>query len=769
MAFGSGSLVSNILQKSSGLDERILEENIQRLSKKSIQIKGEIYELVKQNYVEFQSYVDSTGNLEQRLREVTSEYGRLTGKIEQDLRGRIAQSSDKRLEVEAKLCEIQQRIDSLRNLVSVYHAVEASKANLQSEQFSVAASELGGAAQEMDKLAGLGCDAKVFLALQSELSLATSNLALRLHEEWSRFVSWSPKVFTDNPKMAALLKVELRISTRSGLDAAVFDEVISAMKMLSTVGVWGQKVEGFGKKLLTMVVCPLVTHSQLRAVLVQEKAATVLRLAHSKTDAAIGPQSAVANLYDSLSVVFDVVKLAVPDKYQQEWMAGVGSVVCPEMTDLIIKHGLSASIPKSSAELQAYDEVSTMTAKFEARLVDVGVVKVDFDQLTQYTQNVNTHFAAQKCRDLLVRARNILKKPLHDTVSVQHDVALENLSCLTLASADDKKVPKLNEVPDPLPQFEAKDLVALTFVFPVCSISLSIQEYMELIIDTLRECCVSPSSSAVQLFYSVRNMVELYCAVVPSHHRLVMTELPRVAAIVHNNCMYLAHNLLLLGHQFRAHLPPPLNSQVATFVDQVTVVRQLGEECFLAEMRKQSGVVLECLKVLANLDNVSSEPKHTLVLKGIQQALLHVKQLGKVYAEILPTEVHLKAIGALLNILATNVITRILALEDIAVEDAVELCGIVDRVLDSKAACVSPSIETGGRGTEQLDLYCANWSKLKELGFILHASLLEIVDRWGMGVGPLTQQFSPAELRGLVKALFQNTERRAAALSKIRL
>lgn len=761
--------MSNILQKSSGLDDRIIEESIHRLTKKSNQLKGEIYELVKQSYVEFQSYVDSTVGLEKRLQEVTAEYGRLSGKIEQDLRGRVAKSANKRTEVEAKLQETQEKIDLLRNLVSVYHTLETTKTLLQSEQFSKAASQLDVAARELDDMAGLGCDAKVFLALQSELSLATSSLVLRLQEEWARFVSWCPKGgLPENPKLATFLKVELRVPARSGLNVVAWDEVVLAMRKLTRIGMWGQKVESFGQKLLSTVVRPLVTHPQLRALRVQEKAVTILKLTHCGEEAASPSTGAIVGLYESLGVVFSTLQQVVPKKYQQEWMAGIGGVVCPEMAELIVKHCLSTSIPKDSSELTTYKEIGTKTAKFEAMLVDVGVVGDEFDQLTEYTKNVNIHFATQKCRDLLVKARSILMKPLHDTVSIKHDHTLERLSFLKLSPGGDKPAPATEKKPTLQAQMDAKDLDALTFKFPACCVSASTQEYVELIYSTLRECCTSPSPCAIQFFYSVRNMVELFCAVLPSHHRCEIAELPRVAAIVHNNSMFLAHNLLVLGHQFHSRLPPPLNSQVATFIDQVTVIRQLGEECFLAEMRKQSGIVQECLKVSGTLDDVSSEPKRTSVQRGIQQAMLQVKKLSKVYAEILPTEVHHKAVGALLNVLTADVIAGVEALEDITMDDAVELGAIVSLILEAEPSYLQPAAKAeDGSDGELVGLYCGSWNKLKELGFVLQARLLDIVDRWGSGTGPLAQQFSPTELRGLIKALFQNTERRAAALGKI--
>lgn len=62
----------------------------------------------------------------------------------------------------------------------------------------------------------------------------------------------------------------------------------------------------------------------------------------------------------------------------------------------------------------------------------------------------------------------------------------------------------------------------------------------------------------------------------PSRENLL--KFPHLAAIQHNNCMYLAHQLLTLGHHFRAHLPQPLSEGVATFVDMVPGFRNLGKQ-----------------------------------------------------------------------------------------------------------------------------------------------------------------------------------------------
>ena len=56
----------------------------------------------------------------------------------------------------------------------------------------------------------------------------------------------------------------------------------------------------------------------------------------------------------------------------------------------------------------------------------------------------------------------------------------------------------------------------------------------------------------------------------------------------------------------------------------------------------------------------------------------------------------------------------------------------------------------------------------KELIVILKANMREIEDRWTSGKGPLANEFKAEEIRRLVRALFQNTDKRAEMLTRIR-
>ena len=64
-------------------------------------------------------------------------------------------------------------------------------------------------------------------------------------------------------------------------------------------------------------------------------------------------------------------------------------------------------------------------------------------------------------------------------------------------------------------------------------------------------------------------------------------------AIYHNDCMYVAHHLMLLGHQFQPHLCPPLGS--VTFIDLVPVLRRSGTRCFTEQLSLQQTQLTQSL------------------------------------------------------------------------------------------------------------------------------------------------------------------------------
>jgi centromere/kinetochore protein ZW10 len=124
----------------------------------------------------------------------------------------------------------------------------------------------------------------------------------------------------------------------------------------------------------------------------------------------------------------------------------------------------------------------------------------------------------------------------------------------------------------PSAELSAEDLALgeSVYALPKCHISVSTQSLVDLAYRTLEEVAAAGPDAAVQLFYSVRDMFDLFRAVVPTCHKESLENIPHAAIIFHNDCFYIAHHLLSLGHQFRKQLPEDL-AKIATFIDMVCI------------------------------------------------------------------------------------------------------------------------------------------------------------------------------------------------------
>lgn len=309
-----------------------------------------------------------------------------------------------------------------------------------------------------------------------------------------------------------------------------------------------------------------------------------------------------------------------------------------------------------------------------------------------------------------------------------------------------------------------------TLSLPMCRISSSVQQLVELAYNTMEEAKTSTKFCCLQLCNCVRDIFHVFCEVVPKYHRENLQKLPQLAAIHYNNCMYIVHHLLTLGHQFRYLTGAVLSDCGGTFVDMVPDFRKLGMECFLAQMQVQKRGVLDRLWSARNFSNMDDDENYRAANKSIKQVLHQLRGLGTVWQDVLPVHVYCKAMGTLLNTALAEIVTRITALEDISAEGADRLYSLCKIMVDEGPQVFTPLLEEdkNKKYQEEVPVYVQKWMTFRELMIILRANLQEIVDRWADGKGPLAEQFSAAEVKSLIRALFQNTERRAAALAKIK-
>ncbi|NXD86981.1 ZW10 protein, partial [Halcyon senegalensis] len=745
---------------------------------------GEVCNMITKKYGEFLPSMQSAEDLVSQVEGLSSNIDLLKAGIETEIQHDLNVAVAEFTELKQQLERDTLVLSILKKLQEFDTAIKEYNAALLEKKYVAAAQQLEKARSNLKMLESRkGFELKILKALGTELTVQTQNMLYHLGEEWQKLAVWKlpPSKGTCSISLESVTHSELHLRTVPSKEEEVTGPpVADVLQAFAVLGELHAKLKSFGQLLLKYVLKPLISYPSLQPVIEEQSDVFILRF---KSEEPNLDHCSPVEVFDKIKLIFEVlhkyllnVPLEQPMEDNKECRVLLaellGDMIWEELSDCLIQNCLVNSIPTNSSKLEQYIEVIKSTEEFEKALKDMQFLKGDTTNLLKYARNVNSHFANKKCQDVIVAARNLMTSEIHNTVKITPDscVALPRLP--NSRAGDHLQVQKTSRpLHNETVNLENEtNLSRYTFSLPTCRISSAVEKLMELAYQTLLEATASTDQCCIQLFYSVRNIFQLFYDVVPTYHRENLQKLPQLAAIHHNNCMYIAHHLLTLGHQFRYRLTNILCDGAATFVDLVPGFRRLGMECFLAQMRVQKGEILERLSSARNFSSMDDEENYCAANKAIRQVLHQLKRLGKVWQDVLPVNVYCKAMGTLLNTALSEIIARIAALEDISAEDADRLYSLCKTMVEEGPQVFTPLPEDdkNKKYQEEVPVYVQKWMTFKELMIILQANLQEIVDQWADGKGPLAAEFSAAEVKSLIRALFQNTERRAAALAKIK-
>ncbi|XP_059563902.1 centromere/kinetochore protein zw10 homolog isoform X3 [Myotis daubentonii] len=718
---------------------------------------GEVCSMISKKYSEFLPSMQSAQDLITQVDKLSDDIDLLKSRIESEVRRDLHVST-------AEFTDLKQQLEKDSVVLSLLKQLQEAQKCLK-------------------LLKSRKCfDLKMLKSLSMELTIQKQNILYHLGEEWQKLIVWKFPPSKDTSNLESCLQTQLHLCTEQSQneEKPPMPPTSSVLLAFSILGELHTKLKSFGQMLLKYILRPLASCPSLFAVVESQPNIIIIRFQSVMTDF---EHPSPSEVFAKIRLVLEVLQkhlLDLPLDTDQEnektstiiLAEMLGDMIWEDLSECLIKNCLVYSIPTNSSKLQQYEEIIQSTEEFENALKEMRFLKGDTTDLLKYARNINSHFANKKCQDVIVAARNLMTSEIHNTVKIIPDSKI-SVPDLPTSDEDDKlQIQKMsttqyNEMVNLQPE---NTLDQHSFSLPTCRVSESVKKLMELAYQTLLEATTSSDQCAVQLFYSVRNIFHLFHDVVPTYHKENLQKLPQLAAIHHNNCMYIAHHLLTLGHQFRLRLAPILCDGTTTFVDLVPGFRRLGTECFLAQMRAQKGELLERLSSARNFSSMDDEENYFAASKAIRQVLHQLKRLGIVWQDVLPVNIYCKAMGTLLNTAISEIIGRITALEDISTEDGDRLYSLCKTVMDEGPQVFAPLSEESKnkKYQEEVPVYVPKWMPFKELMMMLQASLQEIGDRWADGKGPLAAAFSSSEVKALIRALFQNTERRAAALAKIK-
>uniref|UniRef100_A0A8C5B8G7 Zw10 kinetochore protein n=1 Tax=Gadus morhua TaxID=8049 RepID=A0A8C5B8G7_GADMO len=743
------SFVTEVLASSGKLEKEDLAGKICKISRRVEDTKEAVCDMINKRYKEFLPSLQASEELMDQVDKVSREMDVLKDCIDNEVQQNIHCSLAEYAKVKQQLEKNTIILTMLGHLKEFHNAMEDFSKAFADNRYVDAAKLLEQAQLSVDSLkTWKSSELPLLRTLGSELIVQRENFIYHLGAEWKRLAIWK----LPSSKGKCWIEGFFSPASPSG------------------------PLPLIGQVLLKNMLRPLIVHRGLSVRVTDNSDGPTLTVEH--LDAELQPdRSSPSQVYTKLLLVLRTLHshLLGESMHQHDMSVGekklsaiLGEMIWEELSHCIIHECLVYSIPTKSSQLENYNVIKE-TEEFESSLKEMQYLQSDSTDLLKYAKDVNCHFASKKCKDVIVAARKLMTSKMHNTVRIKPETRLT--------------LPKLpaqgSEAPGRQQKMSSEEEVRLdghqqlssrTLCLPVCRISESVQQLMELAFNTQREAVGSSVQCALQLFFTVRNIFQLFYDVVPTYHKENLLKFPHLAAIQHNNCMYLAHHLLILGHSFRPHMPPPLSDGIATFVDMVPGFRKLGAQCFLAQLNTQKAELLERLSTARNFSNLEDEENYNAASKAVRQVIHQLKQLGIVWQDVLPVNIYCKAMGSLLNTAISEVMAKIMLLEDISSEDGEHLHTLCQTLIVEGPLVFVPLAEESKNSVyqEEVPLFVKRWMTFKELVIVLRANLQEIVNRWAEGKGPLAMEFSGPEMKSLVRALFQNTERRALALAKIK-
>lgn len=395
------------------------------------------------------------------------------------------------------------------------------------------------------------------------------------------------------------------------------------------------------------------------------------------------------------------------------------------------EHVLSKAIPTSKHGLAAFSELAAEVADLESWAAGRFTTG---SGLSAYVSQAEKLYRDRKRDDLLSLARAILLDNNPGLVQVQeHEMQWKEVFGTAMAAS--------SFCPLELP-----------LLFPRCQIPDTVPRLV-----SAMEACLIEASGGQQAYVATRNVVDLYLAMAPTRVPLGSDRL-RGAAIVHNECFYLAHLLLALGFRFQHRFPS--TDWVPSYLDFFPPLLALAHKTLAVPLARRREEALRMLQDLGDggFRDLDQPARAKQADNAVTSVLALVDELADAWRPLLPPRLFEATVGGqVISPVCQWVVDQILDLVDIGEKESYKLQAVASK-LAAKVEDLLPHT------TAQAQV-CA-YIQLEHLSVsILTGSLASIKALHESGA--LRAAFSDKQLAGLLLALFSSSPLRNEFVNKL--
>lgn len=461
----------------------------------------------------------------------------------------------------------------------------------------------------------------------------------------------------------------------------------------------------------------------------------------------------VGTVYSELIKVVQFVYGSVC--YQRsDWMQSFGRLTWPRMSQLIITNILSKVVPDDASKLADFQNIIKLTSEFETSLKEMMFISASGNtdnRLSDFTDNVEVHFASRKKVEILAKARNLL---------LQSD--------FTLPQEQTRRSNGLNA--EASPRFP-NHVVDLLFLPESCVVSKAALLLMELVHQTLKDVCLSSPRVALEFYNAARDVLLLYEAIIPVKQERQLDGINQVAVLIHNDCLYLSQEILGLAFQYRSDFPD-LIKELAVFADMAPRFQLMAEQI----LQRQIHLVIRNLKEAVDgadgFQNTHQMKEYESAKFSIDQVVFILEKVHIIWEPLLIPSTYKRSMCTVLETVFGRMATDILQLDDMAAEETLQLQRLIHLMLESLASLLDSLNKNTqmGKSKENLmrsiDELIPSLRKIRKLADLLDMPLKSITETWESGE-LFGCGFTLDEVQDFIRAIFADSPLRKECLRRI--
>lgn len=291
-------------------------------------------------------------------------------------------------------------------------------------------------------------------------------------------------------------------------------------------------------------------------------------------------------------------------------------------------------MPKNESELVYFKKSLEEPCKLlQTKLVSFlglkelgGTLNISAEALTNHIDNLVSIFSYIRRRDILKHAREIVTGDYHNTMVASGDVLDDELSTA-------------GDIGDPRALLDQSGSMAIQKLkFDSCQVSLASCRLLKFVHEVMLQAIHASTDVANVLFHSARDCIELFLIIVPTKFVDTIETVPRMGAVFFNDCLYIAHNVVLISHRYRLMMTQRATattasgsvdekaqalSGVVSFIDFIPRLRKIAERVMQAHIASQQSVLREMvrrIKITPDLDSQATPKRANIIAESFKMA-----------------------------------------------------------------------------------------------------------------------------------------------------